>query len=269
MFTVAVQGILNYKEQPIGPAGMLYGEKAKAGDDIYVIAPKGICHKTKIYEILKPKRKEGEATVNEFDKVTEAEPGELVVFKIDEEVAKKTSQGMVVSNVEPTKLDNIKGFITNPRLKGLLRERDTNRIPNIFGYIAEEVAMQAPFLAVAQFSIPPEMMDEYGKAKITKDTIINVATLTDGEGNQYIPVFTEPNEVILWKERPADSTVVYSFDKLAEIADNKTGPQGFVINPFTDNLLFGKELIEKMKEKRKEDLKERKLDEIIAKNRQV
>lgn len=268
MFLVTVQGVLNYNNEPIGPAGVVYGGQIETGDELYIIGPKDKLIKAKVEEILKPKVDEEGKQLNppQFDSFNAANPGELAIFRIEKEAAAKVGAGDVLSNAKPTDLNNMAAGIVNPRLKGLLLERNTNRIQNIFGLVAEEIAMSAKFLVVATFDKQIEN-NGLGYAKLEEDTKISLTALRDPEGRFFIPAFTDPSEVAKWEGRPADSTVVYTFDKIAEMMNDENAPTGIVINPFTDNLLLDKELILKFMEKRKEDLKERKLDEIIAKNR--
>ena len=268
MFLVTVQGVLNFKNEPIGPAGVVYGNKIEIGDEMYIIGSKDKLLKAKVEEILKPKMDNEGKQINppQFESFNVANPGELAVFRIEKELAAKVVACDVLSDVLPTDVNNIAAGIANPRLKGLLNERNTNRIQNIFGALAEEIAMSAKLLVVATFD---KKIENNGKgfAKLDDETKINLTALCDAEGRHFIPAFTDPAEVATWEGRPADSTVVYTFDKIAEIMKDKTGPAGIVINPFTDNLMLDREMVLKFMEKRKEELKERRLDEIIAQNK--
>lgn len=76
---------------------------------------------------------------------------------------------------------------------------------------------------------------------------ISFILLNDKEGKQYLPAFTDDEELAKFQQlhlQQIVSVAVFTFDEYAEIIlDNKLA-QGLVLNPFTENVLLVKEMVE-------------------------
>ena len=99
--------------------------------------------------------------------------------------------------------------------------------------LLDEIAFHARFLTVAT---------------ILKDTVISFEGINDVNGNHFIVAYTDWESLRRDPRHPDDDveTVVLSFDDYCEMVKNNCS--GIAINPFSDNYVMPKELIQHVKE---------------------
>lgn len=143
--------------------------------------------------------------------------------------------------------------VENPKLTELLKQlaerreaRDEQGFRNVMNQVAEEICMNAHFLALVRFSEQPRNNGD-GTATFEKNTTIGFVMLNDGEGAAWHPAFTDWNELYKWQsavsgEQPPQ-TLLLGFDDFAGMIEKNTGVKGLVINPFSDNLMFSRETL--------------------------
>lgn len=139
---------------------------------------------------------------------------------------------------------NAQAMPDNSRLKELFAKRrqcgDNERLAPIMNDIAEEIVMNARFLSLVRTE------------KAGETTRISFALLNDGKGGRFYPLFTDTEELMKWQPAQTDSpeTLVLAFDNYAQMIVDKNAADGFVVNPFGDNLLINRETVERWWEKK-------------------
>lgn len=96
-----------------------------------------------------------------------------------------------------------------------------------------------------------EVKDENGEFKRLeadkadpKNTKINFMMLSQKDGKTFLPAFTKLEELTKFREDEKLQTIVTNFDQyLSIICSDEKGPDGFVIDPFGENLIMPRELL--------------------------
>lgn len=144
--------------------------------------------------------------------------------------------------------------ITNPVLKKLFVKLKNTAISKgnpapVFGEIAEEICMNARFLAVVKVA-PIALTNASALAGNQSGAQVQFAVLSDKSGNRFYPVFTDIDEFKKWSGIEAGAkTCVVGFDDIAELVDDPDA-KGFVINPFGENFLVPTEICKNWREKK-------------------
>lgn len=116
--------------------------------------------------------------------------------------------------------------------------------------------MRAAFFAPAKIETgeTPPKPDEKGRVQLPKDTKITFALLKSGEGKNYFTAFTDVEELNKWQNRPAGQVMLLRFDDYARMLKGNDKVDGFVLNPFTENLRFSSEMVASLLKQRSEML---------------
>ncbi|EDP10106.1 enhanced serine sensitivity protein SseB C-terminal domain-containing protein [Amedibacillus dolichus] len=76
------------------------------------------------------------------------------------------------------------------------------------------------------------------------DEEMQLSLMKSKDGKKFLMAFTDWSQVHRWKKGGDIKTAVLSFDDYAKlIVDEKSGIDGFIINPFGENLPFFKEIV--------------------------
>lgn len=140
--------------------------------------------------------------------------------------------------------------ITNPELKKYIAQMQANDTDENVGQVFQEIAMNAQFLGVVVLSQEPERTAD-GKVTIKPDTRIQLPMLTSMENQNFYPAFTDWDELNKWEqisERP--STMMFTFDDYAHMVLEDKNVEGIVINPFGENLIIDRGMVEELKAKK-------------------
>lgn len=146
--------------------------------------------------------------------------------------------------------------IENPRLKEL-RARlesatDEEEQRKLQGELFQEIAENAWFLVIAEWSKPPEA-NEDGKAFVAAGTTISLHMRGTDDGKRYFEAFTDWEEI--GRKHPTDGTtrtLVMGFDDLAGLVlKDGSAAAGFVINPDGDPFLVDRELVGFLRERKR------------------
>lgn len=140
--------------------------------------------------------------------------------------------------------------ITNPELKKYIAQMQVNNNDENVGQVFQEIAMNAHFLGVVVLSQEPEKTEE-GRRTIKADTQIQLPMLTSMENENFYPAFTDWEELNKWQqvgERP--STMMFTFDDYAHMVLEDENVQGIVINPFGENLILDRGMLEELRAKK-------------------
>ena len=153
----------------------------------------------------------------------------------------------------------MKGFrpITNPMLTGameLMKSSDTIEHREMF--VGE--MLHAKFLSPVVIDPLPEA-DENGISKIAKDARIQLPMLTAPDGKHFFMAFTDLDELQKWNKEGGQQIFGFDFaDYVGMIRNAKDTCNGFVINPYSHNVVLPSEFVEAIAEKNPNIFKERK-----------
>ena len=149
----------------------------------------------------------------------------------------------------------ITSSVNNTVLRGLFDRRseikDENDMAALMNEVAEEIVMNAQFLAPARLSSPPSLNKD-GTGTVGKDAKISFALIGSPDGKKYYPAFTDINEMLKWESMAEQKpfTLALGFDDYADMIVRKNAAEGLVINPFSDNLILDKKLLAHWLEKK-------------------
>lgn len=124
--------------------------------------------------------------------------------------------------------------VENPKIVELLKEFKLNDNNTTLSNVYEEVAMNAKFLTIVEFSADPKDNGN-GTSTFHKESLIKFLSLTTKDNLNYLPIFTDWNEVYKWKEVTSPKSLIMRFDDVHAIVSNGNKFIGVVINPFGEN----------------------------------
>lgn len=105
---------------------------------------------------------------------------------------------------------------------------------------------KATYVTAAVFDKAPEQRPD-GKYTIAPDTKINFRLLTNKNGDKYFPAFTDVTELKKFPDSQQTQAVTVTFnDYVRFLANDSMGMCGIVINPFTQNIIIPKEIIQQI-----------------------
>ena len=174
---------------------------------------------------------------------TEAENDTAEVIVLGTYVTK--GQGTVQSFKEgqPNMFD-INQPVTNPELIAAI---DAVRI--MFSSDTENALVNAlkdaRFLCPVTISPLPES-DGSGTTTLKVDTTISFFGLTDANGDNFLPVYTDWPALKLWRDIPDEQTLVVTYDDISGMVINDQKTSGFVINPYSHNFQVSRDTIERI-----------------------
>lgn len=136
--------------------------------------------------------------------------------------------------------------VENPKLKDLLRKYKELPSNDILNEILRDVAMNAQLLSVVVFSKEPEQ-NKNGTATIKEGTNMQFPMFATQDKLPIYPAFTDWIELGKWQDLKSPQTLILSFDDYAAMVFHDEKIQGIVVNPFNDNLVINRPMIEHMK----------------------
>lgn len=145
----------------------------------------------------------------------------------------------VISNKRLNELLQLRGTIKDPRSAEMVRCMNS---------LIEEMAMKSSFLTVVKKKQNNEKRKESGAETLFEDSDISFETVTSNNGEQFFAVFTDWDNLKKWPSHQDGQvdTLLLSFDDLYTLV--KEPMVGFVINPFSDNVILHQEMIQHIKE---------------------
>lgn len=174
-----------------------------------------------------------------------AESVEAEAVEKSENTAKEDEQPEVSGQGGYEKVD-VNKPLENFRLKVLLNEMKENRTDSVMNMIFDEIVMKAHFLSVVFFSQEPEANDG-GTATFRKDTVMRLPMLSSQDGKSFYPVFTDHEELAKWQQMEKPKTLILTFDDYASMVLKNEQAAGIVVNPFSNNLVLDRRMIEHLK----------------------
>ncbi len=141
--------------------------------------------------------------------------------------------------------------LENPKLKKLLKQLHQQPYANkkmrkILDGIAEEIMFHAHFLSVVHLEKEPEHPAD-GKAFFPENTQVSFPLLSNKEGQDAYPVFTDWEELSKWKELGGipPKTFILDFEEYVSMVTGHPDTVGFIINPFGNDFLVDRERMER------------------------
>ena len=128
--------------------------------------------------------------------------------------------------------------ITNIMLVEAIRQLKENENPDTTNSVIDEVVMRAKFLM-------PVTVKE-GKMEFNM--------VTNASKQNYFVAFTDWEEMRSCISGPEQKAMVMTFDDYAMIMKNNNQTEGFVINPFSSNLIFKRDYVKQLFDKKVEIL---------------
>lgn len=92
-----------------------------------------------------------------------------------------------------------------------------------------------------------------GEMKIKQGAVLNPALLTGNDKKVFLPIFTDEQAMV--QKSPSGVVLRFTFEQCVSIVYNQKNPVcAIVINPFTENMIFGEDLLRMaFKEQKKEE----------------
>ncbi|NLD19054.1 MAG: SseB family protein [Clostridiales bacterium] len=145
---------------------------------------------------------------------------------------------MDTQNISPVK---------NPALKdAIVKAKENSGMENSVKFLNEVV--RARLLAPVSMDKDPEYDKETGEVILEKDTAISFELISADNGDLYYPVFTDGEEMLKCEVDENQRSLIINFDDLAAmLLQPQNSVAGFVINPMSDNVVFGAEMVAAMK----------------------
>lgn len=237
-YTLMAEQLFSMKEGGAIVAGILRGAKAKESDKVYVLKRGRQVLESRILVLDNPK----------VGKMKEAPAGAPIAIALEGIKPEQIHMGDIITNEAPNTTD-MNRAVTNPRIKGLMRQAAGAPTEEMMNLIYEELAMNARFISAMILSEDPQI-NEQGMAEFKEGTTMQLPLLTAPAGSKYYPAFTDMEELQKWEDMKHSKTVLLSFDDYAAMALQDKETNGIVINPFSENMVVEKPLLEHLKQKK-------------------
>jgi len=102
--------------------------------------------------------------------------------------------------------------------------------------------------------LTPVMRQEREKAEVGRPNLrMNFLSIKDKKGDPYILAFTDLVELKKWSKGKETDRMIMEFDDYARLLAPKGVPfKGFVINPFSENIVVSKAMAMKLMQRKEE-----------------
>lgn len=132
--------------------------------------------------------------------------------------------------------------VSNPMLCGCIELMKADPTPEHQNMFVTELT-KAKFLSPAVVTPAPET-DAEGKRKLVPGCKIQFPMLTAPDGKNFFMAFTDKMEFDKWKHEEGTPVFALNFGEYAGMVLRKDGPAaGFVINPYSANIVIPKEML--------------------------
>ncbi|MGN0594635.1 MAG: SseB family protein [Hominimerdicola sp.] len=111
------------------------------------------------------------------------------------------------------------------------------------------LALRATFIVPALIETNTELVaDESNHVQFQDKQKAKFIIVNHKERGSFFPVFTDPEEAAKLKTEQPHQTFAMKFADIATLTEKTPSVNGFVINPFHQNLPFTKEMLESIKQ---------------------
>ena len=158
--------------------------------------------------------------------------------------------------------------VTNPDLVKAINDSYPNQIDKQKRIVLE--ATKAHLLAPVLISPEPEGDINVNERVVKKDTTISFNYLEDTNNQKYFIAFTDWNALRKWRNIEKQQTLVVTFDDLSSmVLNSNNGHAGFVINPYGEDIVFRRPLLEALKEEQNKPIIGNACEYVVKKDTRV
>ena len=237
-YTFMIEQVFGTKTGGCIVAGIVRNGAIQTGDDIFILGRGRKVLNAKVSGLENPE-------VGRMEIAQKGTPAGILLEGTDPSLLHR---GDVITNVEPN-TEDINKPVENPRLKGLLRQAAGNPAEEIMNLVYEEIAMNTKFLSVMLLSEEPEAKED-GSAEFKKDSLMQLPLLSAPDGAKFYPAFTDWQELKKWEDMKEPKTLLITFDDYAAMVLKNPEIQGVVVNPFSENMMIERKLLEHLRMKK-------------------
>lgn len=139
--------------------------------------------------------------------------------------------------------ENIDEIVKNPELVKAIDDLARNSTRETKLKLMTELNEANYLVPVVSDEIDGSRADEKGVIRLSKDSDIMVLSMTDGKGNQFMPVFTDLKSADKWSTDKDFKTIAMPADKVWTFALSKDYYEGVVVNPGVKAVPLSKDMI--------------------------
>lgn len=238
IYTLMVEQMFTVKDRGCIVVGIIRNGEIALNDTIYVLGRGKTLMESKVLGLENPQ-------LGQMEKAAHGTPVGILLENI---TADKLHAGDIVTNVKPN-TEDINEPIANPRIQGLMRQAAGNPTEEMMNLVYEELAMNARFLSAMMLTHEP-VRKEDGTATFEQNTQMQLPMLTAPDGSKYYPAFTDWNEVNKWHEILEPKTLLLTLEDYLALVLRNEDTKGIVINPFGENMMVDRPLLEHLKRKK-------------------
>lgn len=237
-YTLMVEQIFSVKQKGCLAVGVVRGAKISVGDEIFLLGRGKQMLTSKVAGLDNP----------QTGAIKEAPVGMPVAVLLEDILPEQVFVGDVVTNEAPN-TEDIQKPITNPRIKGLMRQAAGAPTEEMMNLIYEEFAMNSRFISVILLSEEP-VPNEDGTAVFNEGATMQLPLLTAPDGSRFYPAFTDKEEMAKWQDMKEPKTVLLSLHDYVALVMKNEDTNGIVVNPFSENMMVDKKILEHLRKKK-------------------
>lgn len=237
-YTLVVEQIFSVKQKGCLAVGVVRGGKITVGDDILLLGRGKRILTSKVAGLDNP----------QTGKIEEAPVGMPVAILLEDILPEQVFVGDVITNEVPN-AEDIQKPITNPRIKGLMRQAAGAPTEEMLNLVYEEFAMNARFISVILLSEEP-VPNQDGTTTFKEGATMQIPVLTAPDGSMFYPAFTDKEEMAKWQDMKDPKTVLLSLHDYVELVMKNENTSGIVVNPFSENMMVDKKILEHLRKKK-------------------
>lgn len=237
-YTLVVEQIFSVKQKGCLAVGVVRGGKITVGDEIFLLGRGKQILASQVAGLDNPQTGE----------IKEAPVGMPVAVLLEDILPEQVFVGDVITNETPN-TEDIQKPITNPRIKGLMRQAAGAPTEEMMNLVYEEFAMNARFISVILLSEEP-ITNEDGTATFKEGATMQLPLLTAPDGSRFYPAFTDKEEMAKWQDMKEPKTVLLSLHDYVALVMKNEDTKGIVVNPFSENMMMDKKILEHLRKKK-------------------
>ncbi len=193
------------------------------------------------------KRKKAENNIEKETNVTNDALKEDISKAYDEIMAKGTTEEKTEQpQAMPT--GNFESEVLKSKIKTFKEKKSQEAL---FDVIKLLPGRQFFIPSVSNMKEPFENVN--GEMKLKQGAVLNPALLTGNDKKMFLPIFTDEQAMV--QKSPSGVVLKFTFEQCVSVVYNQKNPvSAIVINPFTENMIFGEDLLRMaFKEQKKEE----------------
>jgi hypothetical protein len=159
--------------------------------------------------------------------------------------------------------------VTNPELVTAIKVMKENNTKENQDNVINKV-MEAHFISPVLISPVQGTTSGSNEVVLKENTTINFSMIENTANQQFFLAFTDWEELGKWQKNKNQQTLIMTFDDLASMILHKGGnSEGFVINPFSENIVFNKAMIGTLMEEKERHANGGVIEQVVNKDTTV